>query len=500
MAEPYIANIVGQYQQGQAFGTQQRQEREAEQRQSRLSELASLAYGSQNPEERRSLVGQAVGVDPSAGLALGGSLAKDDENQQMELVKAIRLVGMYPEAQQPEAYRRVVGQLRQRFPGLPIPDEIDDNARKALAAVNAAYGGGESNLSDRYRVVGGALVDLQDPSKPVYVAPIQTDTGLVEGGPQGFRQITLGGPPPAAPAQGAVVTNEQGERGRYSIAEDGRPVFIAEGVSPNIEQGITADPSAFQQPTAEAPAQFIGGQPQGQPILPRGASAEAERLRLAREANARAEQANQRAQEAADRAKRASEAKGAVGKPLTQGVVTDLTKDAGKLENLGNLIATFNDEFAGNVVGGSVENFAGRNLPEFLSPATEGQAEWWQQYDRYKNEVRNELFGASLTAGEQAAFEAADIIPNMAPAVARKNLATQREIIRKGLERKGRTWAAQGYNREAISEATGLDFRQGAQGGAGGGQATPPAAPRARNPQTGQVIELRNGQWVPVDG
>lgn len=477
MAEPYIANIVGQYQQGQAFGTQQRQEREADQRQSRLSELASLAYGAQNPEERRSLVGQAIATDPTAGFALGGSLAKDDENQQMELVKAIRLVGMYPEAQQPEAYRRVVGQLRQRFPGLPIPDEIDDNARKALAAVNAAYGGGESDLSDRYRVVGGALVDLQDPSKPVYVAPIQTDTGLVEGGPQGFRQITLGGPPPAAAAQGAVVTNEQGERGRYSIAEDGRPVFIAEGVSPNIEQGITADPAAFQQPTAEAPAQFI--QPQGQPILPRGASAEAERLRLAREANARAEQANQRAQEAADRAKRASEAKGAVGKPLTQGVVTDLTKDAGKLDNLGNLIATFQDDFSGNVVGGSIENLAGRLGGERVGFSTPGQADWWQQYDRYKNEVRNELFGASLTAGEQAAFEAADVIPNMDPKVARKNLATQREIIRKGLERKGKTWAAQGYNREAISEATGLDFRQqGAQGGDGGGPALPPDARR----------------------
>lgn len=480
MAE--IADIVGQFQRGQAFGTQQRQGREAEQRQSRLSELASLAYGAGNPQERRSLVGQAIATDPSAGLALGTALDKDDEGQQMELVKAIRLVGMYPEEQQPEAYRQVVGRLRQRFPGLPIPDEIDDNARKALAAVNAAYGGGEANLSDRYRVVGGALVDLQDPTKPVYVAPIQTDTGLVEGGPGGFRQITLGGGP--APA---------------GVGADGIPNVADAGVPPSL---VAMDSGA--RPWTDNTPDIVGGgaaPTAGAPILPRGASAERERLKLAREANDRAEQANRRAQEAADRAARASEAKGAVGKPLTQGVVTDLTKDAGKLENLGSLIANFKDDYSGNVVGGSIENLAGRLGGERVGFATPGQADWWQQYDRYKNEVRNELFGASLTSGEQAAFEAADVIPNMDPKVARKNLATQREIIRKGLERKGRTWAAQGYNREAISEATGLDFRGGSPPADSAANAAPAApAQRARNPQTGQVIELRNGQWVPVDG
>jgi hypothetical protein len=89
---------------------------------------------------------------------------------------------------------------------------------------------------------------------------------------------------------------------------------------------------------------------------------------------------------------------------------------------------------------------------------TKGQPEWWQQYDRYKNEVRNELFGASLTAGEQAAFEAADITPNMSPAVVRKNLAKQAQLIQQGLQRKGKTWSAQGYNREAIQEATGVEL------------------------------------------
>jgi hypothetical protein len=144
------------------------------------------------------------------------------------------------------------------------------------------------------------------------------------------------------------------------------------------------------------------------------------------------------------------------GKPLPQGTVDKLTKDASKLFNLQELSGSFNDAFAGNVMGGAVENLAGRLGGERIGVATPGQADWWQQYDRYKNEVRNELFGASLTAGEQAAFEAADITPNMSPAVARKNMTKQAQVIEGALQRKANTWAAQGYNRDAIEAATGL--------------------------------------------
>lgn len=145
------------------------------------------------------------------------------------------------------------------------------------------------------------------------------------------------------------------------------------------------------------------------------------------------------------------------GKALLQGTVEKLTKDAGRLDNLTNLSAAFKDDFAGNKIGGGLENYYGRIGGETIGIATEGQSDWWQRYDKHKNEVRNELFGASLTTSEQAAFEAADITPNMDPARIRANLKTQSDIIAKGLRRKGRTWAAQGYNRDAIMEATGLD-------------------------------------------
>lgn len=187
---------------------------------------------------------------------------------------------------------------------------------------------------------------------------------------------------------------------------------------------------------------------------------------------------------------------GAGGKPLSAPVVLQLTKDAGKLQNLQSLGAGFKEDYAGSPLIGDIENRLGRmGWTGGLTGATEGQAEWWQQYDRYKNEVRNELFGASLTEGEQRAFEQADISPGMDPRIVKQNLAKQQQIIEQGLQRKGRVWAAQGYNTDAIAEATGIPL---APAGLGDRAVTSPApvarpatpAPGARrryNPATGRI-------------
>lgn len=173
------------------------------------------------------------------------------------------------------------------------------------------------------------------------------------------------------------------------------------------------------------------------------------------------------------------------GKALPQGTVEKLGKKANRLSNLQDLSARFADNFAGNVKGGSIENTLGRLGGESLGLATPGQADWWQQYDRYKNEVRNELFGASLTAGEQAAFEAADVTPNMDPKKVRSNIAKQSQIIESALRREGRTWAAQGYNRDAIEEVTGLPL---GQKGPAKESAAPTAPKRLKfNPATGKL-------------
>lgn len=168
------------------------------------------------------------------------------------------------------------------------------------------------------------------------------------------------------------------------------------------------------------------------------------------------------------------------GKPLTQGTVKELTSDAGRLANLTSLGSSFKNEYAGNKWGGGAENLVGRlGLPG----ATPGQAEWWQGYDRIKNEIRNELFGASLTDSEKRAFEASDITPDMAPSVIKANLAKQEQIIQNALKRKAGTWQAQGYNKQALNFAT-----DGILGEDGAPAADKPQSNRLRfNPKTGKL-------------
>lgn len=149
------------------------------------------------------------------------------------------------------------------------------------------------------------------------------------------------------------------------------------------------------------------------------------------------------------------------GKPLTQGTINGMVEDSSRLENLSQMGASFQDDYAGNKFGGGIENLAGRlGLPG----ATPGQAEWWQGYDRIKNEIRNKLFGASLTESEKRAFEASDITPDMSPSVIKANLAKQEQIIQQALERKAKAWAAQGYNRSSIMQASGVDVSESNNG------------------------------------
>lgn len=161
--------------------------------------------------------------------------------------------------------------------------------------------------------------------------------------------------------------------------------------------------------------------------------------------------------------------------------VTKLTEEGAKYKSLSTFGGTFEDRFAGygNRTVGNVANALGRNLPEgVVGGDVSAGASWWQNYDRFKNVVRNELFGASLTKGEADAFEKADINPGMTPDQIRKNLKTQTEVAREGLKRKANTLIQSGYDPKAIGSAYGLDVNEldaPRGGGAAPAGATKPA-------------------------
>lgn len=144
---------------------------------------------------------------------------------------------------------------------------------------------------------------------------------------------------------------------------------------------------------------------------------------------------------------------------LTTKDSTILEKNSAQLFQVGTSAASFKPEYAGKTFGGETIIKAMRVAPESIdNPVLRDAAAWWSSYDRYKNVVRNELFGASLTANEQEAFNKADINPDMSPELIRRNLAQQQETLRVANARKAATLVAGNVNPEQVSIAGAIDF------------------------------------------
>lgn len=142
--------------------------------------------------------------------------------------------------------------------------------------------------------------------------------------------------------------------------------------------------------------------------------------------------------------------------------VTDVKKleeEGGKFSNIAGFVEDFKDEYAGygNAIAGGLAQSYGRYAPDKISsPELQASSAFWQGYDRFKNVVRNDLYGSALTASEIKAFAAADIDPGMNPALIKKNLAIQKKIAEKGVRSKADTLVEAGYDRMVIAKAYGI--------------------------------------------
>lgn len=171
---------------------------------------------------------------------------------------------------------------------------------------------------------------------------------------------------------------------------------------------------------------------------------------------------NRRKVEAAAQAKRdaltAKQEAASRPKPraLSVNEATKLSEKGTQYENVQRYGSTFKDDYAGYGRGGETTMWAARNTPFLTGPTTENAASWWQDYDRYKNQVRNELFGSALTAAETEAFEKSDINPNMDPGLIKQNLQRQQEAVQSALRKTARSLAASGYTKDAIEQAIGV--------------------------------------------
>ena len=181
------------------------------------------------------------------------------------------------------------------------------------------------------------------------------------------------------------------------------------------------------------------------------------------EADARAARAEARQQAAADRQERewaaAHNPDGSpklppkTSKQLPVNAANDLEKAVDAYRSLNRAINGFQDDYAGNTLTGGLENTAQR----LLGTGTQGQAQWWADFAATDNVLRNALFGASLTAGEKAAYEATSIKPNMTPAEIRANLSRRMELAQGKLTRRTAYLKANGYDPDAVDALVGTE-------------------------------------------
>ena len=118
---------------------------------------------------------------------------------------------------------------------------------------------------------------------------------------------------------------------------------------------------------------------------------------------------------------------GAKEKPLTSGEVNKITDIDTSLGTQKRLKETFDDKYAGYKLqmGGELANVIGSKF----GGDNQAQAEWWASHAANDNIARNALFGASLTAGEQKAWDKTSINPGMSPSMIKNRMAEREALI-----------------------------------------------------------------------
>lgn len=134
-------------------------------------------------------------------------------------------------------------------------------------------------------------------------------------------------------------------------------------------------------------------------------------------------------------------------RPLPDGPAKRLEEEVGTYAAMRRANRSFQDDFGGNTITGGFENTL-QGLSSGIG--TPGQRNWWAGFKTTDNQIRNSLFGATLTPSEQASYEQTSISERMAPAEIKKNLAQREQILREALSRKQRTLKANRFDPEAV--------------------------------------------------
>jgi hypothetical protein len=141
--------------------------------------------------------------------------------------------------------------------------------------------------------------------------------------------------------------------------------------------------------------------------------------------------------------------KAADGKEIKLADATKLADKAGAVDKLSDLTSTFKPNFAGYITdsAGDIDVWAAGKSSD---PAKVELFQWWQTYQEHVNKVRNDLFGAALTAPEKAEFDKAMVTKGMSPQQAKANLDRQAEIATRAYNKLDNVLRVQGYSKAGL--------------------------------------------------
>lgn len=345
-----MVDIVSNFQQGLAFGQQQRAQKQAQQDKQQLRNLApAILQG--DPEA----YSQAAVIDPQAAQTYQD--AGDRDYRRLTNVIGIMQKAIdsdNPVAKQ-TAFRTITPYLKQLTGGRPVPEQWDDSLlpgfeqlkQRVQMASQSAPGGGA-------KVVGNSLVDAS--GNVLYREPVRGVPINVADGKGGQIQMIFD-PETRQISPPSYMVN--GPQGKYAV----------EAGNPELAAIAAADQAAGGVDQVTLPPQDVGAARFGYtPPKPDMTPAEARRLQLQEAANARADQAAELARRASYRADRAEarqeQANSVGGRPPSEGErnasgfyqrMTNASKEMQALESQGYDPTNLRDYAT---VGNAALNFA----------------------------------------------------------------------------------------------------------------------------------------------
>jgi hypothetical protein len=149
-----------------------------------------------------------------------------------------------------------------------------------------------------------------------------------------------------------------------------------------------------------------------------------------------------------DKAKRDQE-QAKDGKAISIPALEKLAKQSDSVSKTDALSSTFDPSYVGFVsdpLGRAAIAIALRSS----DPKSLAMGQWWQGYQEDINRIRNELFGAALTAQEKSEFDRAIVTPGMSAVQAQANLKKQADAAAKAYTKITNAVRAGGYSKSAI--------------------------------------------------